>query len=279
MGMDRDVKMWRPRGLDGVECLRAAFGKERFARHFHDGYALGVIEDGALGFKYLGRDEIAPAGSVNMAVPGEVHDGYAASPGGWRYRMFYLDADVAARAAGGLAGPGGEAADPPDFKGGVLHDPALAEDIAALHRLLETGAATLLERQERFADILAAWIGRHGEKGRVTRTGREPKAVRLAREYLDANAPLPVALADLCAVAGLSGNHLTRVFSLNVGMPPHAYQIMLRVKRARKLLAAGATPASAAAGAGFADQSHLTRHFARITGLTPGRYRKIVQDT
>jgi AraC-like DNA-binding protein len=47
-----------------------------------------------------------------------------------------------------------------------------------------------------------------------------------------------------------------------------------RVRRAKALLRAGRTPAEAAAEAGFSDQSHLTRHFKRLLGFTPGRYRR-----
>jgi AraC-like DNA-binding protein len=38
------------------------------------------------------------------------------------------------------------------------------------------------------------------------------------------------------------------------------------------MIAAGTRPADAAAAVGFADQSHLNRHFKRILGITPGRY-------
>jgi AraC-like DNA-binding protein len=81
-----------------------------------------------------------------------------------------------------------------------------------------------------------------------------------------------VTLRALARFAGLSAFHLCRVFREAVGMPPHAYQTQIRVRRAKSLLAAGVPIARAAAEAGFYDQSHLTRHFKRIVGLTPGRY-------
>ena len=269
------ARIWRPPGLDGVECLRASWGRVSFDRHFHEGYALGVIEDGALGFKYLGRDVVAPAGSVNMVVPGEVHDGHAASSRGWRYRMFYLDATVVERAWAELSDgrPG-----IPAFPGGVIDDPALALAVRELHTRLDNGPTTLLERQAKLAGVLAAWIARHAEGGRPLMPGSEPAAVRRAREFLHANASRPVPLAELSGAAGLSGWRLTREFSRVVGLPPHAYQVRLRVEQARELLAGGANPAEAALRAGFADQSHLTRHFKRLTGFTPARYGKIVQD-
>lgn len=46
-----------------------------------------------------------------------------------------------------------------------------------------------------------------------------------------------------------------------------------RVDRARRLLLAGRAPADVAGATGFYDQAHLTRHFKRLVGVTPGRYR------
>lgn len=270
-----DARIWRPPGLAGVECLRACMRGVRFERHFHEGYALGVIEAGALGFRYLGRQELAGAGSVNMVAPGEVHDGHDASPEGWRYRMFYLDAAVVESAAAEFRdGKGGL----PDFARGVLDDDALACALGRLHALLDQGRTTLLERQSGLAGVLAAWIARHSEGGRPLKAQAEPGAVRRAREYLHANAFVPVSLAELSGAAGLSRWRLTREFSRAAGLPPHAYQIRLRVEKARALLASGTAPAEAAQLSGFSDQSHLTRHFKRFTGFTPARYGKIVQD-
>ena len=61
-----------------------------------------------------------------------------------------------------------------------------------------------------------------------------------------------------------------------VGLPPHAYQIQLRVARARELVAAGVPLAEVATMTGFADQSHLTRLFKRVVGIPPGQYAALL---
>lgn len=273
--MKNSVNIWKPKGLGGVECLRAEHVGVRFARHFHEGYAVGVIESGALGFRYLGRDCVAAAGAVNMVVPGEVHDGHPASPQGFAYRMFYLDAPVVERLAGELDGQGVKI---PDFPGGVIQDVQLASALRRLHLDLEAGSTTLLERQSRLSTILSAWISRHAERKARVRPADEPRAVSRAREYLRERASSPVSLDELSRASGLSGFRLNRQFSRFVGLAPHAYQVMLRVEQARALIASGRSVSDAALESGFCDQSHLTRHFRRITGLTPGAYGKIVQD-
>jgi AraC-like DNA-binding protein len=76
----------------------------------------------------------------------------------------------------------------------------------------------------------------------------------------------------------LSPYHLLRVFKDATGFPPHTWLVLERICRARRLLAAGASPAHVSTAVGFADQAHLTRWFKRVTGVTPAVYRKSVQD-
>ena len=93
-----------------------------------------------------------------------------------------------------------------------------------------------------------------------------------ARQYLDAHIGDNVSLMSLAVVVGLSPFHLCRVFKDAVGLTPHAYQDQLRVRRAKQLLTEQVPIAQAAVEVGFYDQAHLTRHFKRVVGITPGRY-------
>ncbi|HJQ36418.1 MAG TPA: AraC family transcriptional regulator [Thermoanaerobaculia bacterium] len=109
----------------------------------------------------------------------------------------------------------------------------------------------------------------------------ELRAVAAVRSYLKAHFAEEIALAELSAIAGLSPFHLLRVFRKHTGLPPHEYQLQLRIAHARKLIRDGARLSDAALETGFCDQSHLSRSFKRIVGITPGQYSaasKIVQD-
>nr|WP_249424074.1 helix-turn-helix transcriptional regulator [Klebsiella sp. RHBSTW-00465] len=66
-----------------------------------------------------------------------------------------------------------------------------------------------------------------------------------------------------------------RGFARETGITPHAYLIQSRVRLARRLLAAGHSPADTALMAGFADQSYLTRAFQKQFAMTPGRYQAL----
>ncbi|MFN2564629.1 MAG: helix-turn-helix domain-containing protein [Gemmatimonadaceae bacterium] len=103
---------------------------------------------------------------------------------------------------------------------------------------------------------------------------RVPAGVVRARDYLRARPMESVSLDELAAVAGLSKFYLLRAFSRAYGLTPHAYQMELRLARARRLLAEGRPLSHVTYDAGFADQSHLTRRFAAFYGLTPARYAR-----
>jgi AraC-like DNA-binding protein len=77
----------------------------------------------------------------------------------------------------------------------------------------------------------------------------------------------------LALLTGLNRAYLIRSFTRSVGMPPYTYLTQIRVDRAKERLAAGGTPADTALAVGFADQSHLNRHFKKLTGTTPRLYR------
>ena len=112
---------------------------------------------------------------------------------------------------------------------------------------------------------------------------REPKRsgglshaqCRLLNQYLDENLDRNVSLAELAGVVQLSVFHFTRKFRTEFGCPPHTYVMRMRMERAKAQLAKGNIPLKVvAASSGFSDQSHMTRLFRRLLGVTPSEYRR-----
>ncbi|MBU1002731.1 MAG: AraC family transcriptional regulator [Proteobacteria bacterium] len=270
-----ETRITLPR-VHGVEVLTARFTDQRFSKHFHRRYGLGVIERGAMAFSFLGQNFVADAGSVNLTVPGEMHDGHAATREGWAYRMLYLDQEVVERAASQAAG---RPVAPPDFATGVIHDPQLAARVHACHLIMENAQASLLAQQSALLSMLGLWIKRHAAD-RITnlRTGPEPSGVALARTFMDEHCAQDISLDELAGLAHLSPYHFLRVFHRAVGAPPHAYLMNSRIRRARQLLRTQMRLADIAQETGFSDQAHFTTTFRRFTGLTPGNYRKHLQN-
>jgi len=102
---------------------------------------------------------------------------------------------------------------------------------------------------------------------------RNPLAPVLA--HIDAHLAEPLPLQGLAAISGLSVWRFATVFRQRMGVAPHRYVSLLRVRHAQALLRQGATVASAASECGFCDQSHLARRFKRLCGMTPWQYRSL----
>jgi AraC-like DNA-binding protein len=83
----------------------------------------------------------------------------------------------------------------------------------------------------------------------------------------------------LAALACVSKSYLVRTFHRAVGLPPHSYQVQLRIARAARLIAMGASLSRAAFDAGFSDQSHLSRKFKSAYGLTPLGFARGVRSS
>ena len=90
--------------------------------------------------------------------------------------------------------------------------------------------------------------------------------------YIELNACQPLRLEQLASIACLSVCRFIRVFHRQFGLPPHRYICHVRIERVKALLRAGVAPAVVAGETGFYDQSHLSRHFKNVCGMTPGQY-------
>ena len=142
----------------------------------------------------------------------------------------------------------------------------------AAHRMLLRAAAretcSVEERLVRLVGDLAS-AARDHRRARPASAARHRRLADDARALLSTATRHHATLVDLAATLECSPHHLSRVFSTHVGMSVTAYRVTLRLRSALDLLAAGATPAQAAAAAGFADQAHLTRTARARLGMTP----------
>jgi len=231
-----------------------------------------VLEHGAQR-SASGRGEVdAHPGDVLTCNPGEVHDGRPLGGNARQWRMVHLDRDVLAVAAG---------RDDIELVQPVICDAPLR---AALRQLLDrledwhAGCATadtdLLACDEALALVVGHLLQEHASAAPVTPDAGD--RVALVRERLADDLLTAPTLDELAALAQLGKYQLMRRFTRAFGMPPHAWLQQQRVARAQGVIRAGASLAQAAADAGFADQSHMTRAFTRQFGFTPGAWQRAV---
>ncbi len=258
--------------LGNLELLHASYCRHQFSPHFHDGHVIGTIEKGQLGFDYRGEKLVASEGQINLADPGEVHNGFAVSETGWQYRMFYL-------AQGQLESILGEGqnknAAMPFFKKGVLKDKRLAGEILCLHRDFQDPAVSFLEKESRFYDLIHHVVQRHAPDPEAFPTpGKEKSRVSKIKSYIQEKYNTAITLDELSRLSQMSKYYLLRVFSAHTGLTPHAYLSYVRAARAKEMMGKGFPLADIALAVGFFDQSHLNRIFKKIYGITPGQYSR-----
>lgn len=252
-----EVTAWRPAVPGVAEVFHARFTDHAYPAHTHDAWTLLLVDTGAVRYQLDGQEHRALPELVTLLPPHVPHDGRAATPAGFRKRVVYLDG---AALDFGLTGA---AVDRPAFA-----DPLLRRRVDQLHGALRRSGEEL-EAESRLALIgsrLRAHLG--PSAGRAAPAGL---ASRL-RELLDSRVATGVTLAEAAGLLGAHPTHLVRAFTREVGLPPHRYLTGRRVDLARRLLLDGRPVAEVATAAGFYDQAHLSRHFTRVLGTSPGRY-------
>ena len=265
------VKFWRDPVLRGLEMLHATYITYSFSRHAHEGFGIAIVESGVMEFDYRGASHIAPAGSVVITHPGEMHTGHAVLETGWTYRTLLPAVDWLQQAATELNEYSGTL---PYFSSPVIHDKRLNHQLINLHRTLEKSPSSI-ERESYFLWAMTQLIHRYASNGpQLQSVGKENNAVQQVRDYLTCHYTRNISLNELASLVNLSPFRLLRAFKQQVGLPPHAYLNHVRVHQAKQLLALGYPIAAAALATGFADQSHLHRHFKKMLGVTPGQYAR-----
>lgn len=144
---------------------------------------------------------------------------------------------------------------------GLLHELETPSPLGRLYAntLVQTLAVHLLHRH---SSLVAAPAPRPSRLA--------PHQLNQVLDYIHTFFATDISLDDLARLVHLSPAYFARQFKQAVGVAPHQYLIQCRVERARALLQAGdKTIMQIALEVGFADHSHLTRHFKRLTGLHP----------
>jgi AraC-like DNA-binding protein len=155
--------------------------------------------------------------------------------------------------------------------------PALNASLSQVFRAFRAECSAL-EIQARLVEFFARAVPElFGRDSRARSRHAGAGAAEKIRERLDADQSETVDLATLAREVGLSRFATLRAFKRQFGLPPHAYRLRVRLGLARKSLRDGLKPAEVAAEYGFVDQSHLTRHFRRLFGITPAEYARLGQ--
>jgi AraC family transcriptional regulator len=126
------------------------------------------------------------------------------------------------------------------------------------------------------ADRVSA-ISRSSEPWRVQTAGLPEYQLRRLQDFIEANLDREITLAAMAGTCGIGTKSFVRAFGATTGKSPYQYVIAARVERAKRLIEQDQEGlAEIALRCGFSHQEHLTRAFRKLTGQTPGGYRRSV---
>ena len=264
------VSFRRPFGHRGLETSAAHYVRQTFKPHAHPEYLIGVITGGVHSVWCRGERHVVPPGTLMSMRPGDVHHGNAAVEAGWMQRMFYVDETTMAEILADRQDT--SSASLPDFGRCDRYDAMLAARLERIHDVVHASRLTLSRDTawDAFADIVAVLAGE--VLGNGTQSTLPDTRARKLVDYLHAHVEEDVSLDVLSSLAGLRRRQTIDLFKRRTGLPPHAYHIGLKVRLVQDRLREGRSAAAAAMEAGFADQSHMARHFTAIVGMTPAAY-------
>jgi AraC-like DNA-binding protein len=263
---DKQIKLWKPDG-DDYELLSAEGITHSMPRQVSDCYAFGVIEAGQATFSLRDTDYKLGRNSFLLLHPGEPFTRKGDTEHPRNVRMLLAKPDFLIKHIADIT----EQAKPelPKFEHSIESNPELVKRFLTIHRSLEH-AHSKLERDVWLKEMVTLLL-KHCEietyepELYATQSQRIKQVRLLLMKRFSEN----ISLDELAAEANLSPHRLNRIFSQEVGMPPHAYLNLIRVWHAKKLLEQGVSIADAAVESGFYDQAHFTKHFKRINGFTP----------
>jgi len=165
--------------------------------------------------------------------------------------------------------------------------PLLVErDVVIQHlaQAVEQAVCEKVSNSDRFIDPIAraladrvSAISRSSEPWQVQTAGLPDYELRRLNDFIEANLEDEITLAAMASACGIGTRSFVRAFAATTGKSPYQYVIAARVERAKRLIEQDQEGlAEIALRCGFSHQEHLTRAFRRLTGQTPGRYRRSV---
>jgi AraC-like DNA-binding protein len=259
-----EVSYLQPAALPGIMMVTAAFHGASIPPSTIDRRWTFARTDVGDGDAVVGKTEIRLVPGVLLALePGDCVTPVRHSSERTAFRTLLVEPEFFARFVE-TAFPDGSV----KLRRGILGDGAVSA-FDAFWSGVQAGDGPL--EQE---GLLAAFLEAASDNTIIVAGAQITPPIARAKKLLEDRIADDVRLEQLEQEIGLSRFYLVRRIRAEVGMPPHASQLAIRLDRARVMVASGVALSEVASRCGFTDQSHLTRHFRRATGVAPGAYAR-----
>lgn len=260
------VAFYRDTALPFFELKRCATGELCYKEHAHEEYSVGIVEQGESHFWYAGQTKTLYPQTMVLLPPGLMHACNPLDPDCWQYTMLYIDKNWVLEFM--------TEADDFSLNCPTVQDISGTGMLASLNRLVQRliSPVSPLEKEAALLAVLTQALT--GERQPAQREKQRDSAqIEAVRSYLCEHYAERVTLQDLEDASGLNKFHIIRLFKAAFKVPPHQYQMLLRINSAKKALRGKLSLTDVALAAGFYDQSHFVKDFRRYVGITPERYR------
>ncbi|MGF9976132.1 AraC family transcriptional regulator [Viridibacillus arvi] len=246
---------------------------QKFPAHFHEYYVIGFIEEGQRYLVCKGKEYVINPGDLLLFNPYDTHSCEQIDGKTLDYRCINVKQEIMEKVILGINGN----KELPSFKQNVLYDSELVSNLRELHLKISQEESEF-KKEELFLYLLEELIQSYSDLTFLPQVSETSDEIKKVCEFLEENYTKTITLNDLSELTGWSKYHLLRSFTKQKGISPYCYLETIRVNHAKKLLEQGIEPIEVTFLTGFCDQSHLTKFFKRLVGLTPKQYMRIFES-
>ena len=259
--------------IDGLTLFSTSPDLHQHELHEHQAYSVIMLTHGRKNFHHMGEDLIVKAGEIAVANPGQMHGCGPINNEQWAHRTWYINQALMTEIAHDLG-----IQSQVTLKYPVIRDAELFNLLIQAHKNCTQGE--LLDRQVIALEHLSALVKKHANPSKLTTTEYKLSArnrYEIYIEYLNARLSDRVELKDLASCTRVKRNQVIKDFRHVRGATPGKVFRQMRLNHAKQMLSKDFPLADVANSVGFSDQSHFTRCFRKAFGLTPNKFRALIQ--
>lgn len=250
------------------ELTLGACSDFNFKKHSHPEYTIGIVLSGSEAIYRDGSYHPAGEGSLYFYQPDQIHTGISIDRSAWTYASLYLSKEFFKDAFEGWA---------PEFKEPVADNEISSIWYRNLVSVLSKSQCDV-ERQSALFTLTRKIAEQHSipRNSEPTYSSHIPY-IEYSKDFMRTYYGEPLKLNDIAKHSGLHPAYFLECFKKSEGITPYAFLTTIRLNAAKKALQQNQTPANAALACGFYDQSHFTKYFKGVFGITPAKYRQLAK--
>ncbi len=250
--------------LDGLELKEATFKDKHFPTHFHDTYSIGVIKNGIENLKIRDNNYIATPKTIVIINNYELHSNSFYNNDNWTYQTINLNSD----ALDFLSKKTIQKTNDNFVFQNLIEDDFLFNMITNFHQASNFNSYSQISEISKY--LIQNYLAeKEADKLNYPNWGH---IILEIKNLLDCHMDDKINIERMAKKYNKTSFQLIRAFKAHTGLTPIAYLILIRLNKAKKLLASGNTLIDTALECGFFDQSHFANCFKKYFGVSPKQY-------